>query len=165
MFYDALPTVLIQWNLQRDVAKDFFSTLHLQIVQAQRMTQSASCSLFVACLWLIGLLMFIICGHPQVSSVVKPFERSGFLSLCEVLHLWSLWDDWPYQTVKCWLYLGDQLIILSFNGLQYDQYVMPLCPTNGDWNARFAKAVAGRLADLSDEVRKAALEAWPCLKR
>lgn len=32
-------------------------------------------------------------------------------------------------------------------------------------NARFAKAVAGRLADLSDEVRKAALEAWPCLKR
>lgn len=42
---------------------------------------------------------------------------------------------------------------------------MPLCPTNGDWNARFAKAVAGRLADLSDEVRKAALEAWPCLKR
>ena len=54
---------------------------------------------------------FIICGHPQVSSVVKPFDRSGFLSSCEVLHRWSLWDDWPYQTVKCWLHLGGQLII------------------------------------------------------
>ena len=51
---------------------------------------------------------------------------------------------------------------LSFNLLQY---VMPPGPTNGGWNARFAKAVAGRLADLSDEVRKAALEACPCLKR
>lgn len=52
---------------------------------------------------------------------------------------------------------------MACNMINMIQYVMPLCPTN--WNARFAKAVAGRLADLSDEVRKAALEAWPCLKR
>ena len=97
---DALLAVLIPWNLQRDI---FFCTALADCHQPNEWHKVQ----VVHCLanW------FIICGHPQVSSVVKPFDRSGFLSSCEVLHRWSLWDDWPYQTVKCWLHLGGQLII------------------------------------------------------